>query len=141
MIRDTRLTIAERLAHLSEEIRLATVMVVSELLENAIKYGDRSPSAPPISLDVAIANGHVRIEMANATSSLEAVTRLADHVDRLTAASDKTVLWLKRVQELGNFPSDHVGLGLYRVAIEGGFTLQWSYERPLVRVVATRSIP
>jgi hypothetical protein len=132
--------VALALSELRESIRDAAVMVVSELVENAIKYGESVPSAPGI--EVSVVRGHtwVSVTVASGTRDEEAAGRLRGYTEALAASHDKLELYLARVQSLANSPEPHSRLGLYRIGVEGAFDLRCSQENGVLRMTATRSL-
>ena len=141
-VREIRAKVGALLTPYSTELRLAATMTASELLENAIKYGESVARAARIVFSLGLADGIIRIETVNGCNDHENVQRLQARLRRLATADNPKALYLNCIHELlesaaGNGGS---GLGLYRIAAEGGFTLSCHYEDGVVGVLATRSI-
>lgn len=121
------------------ELREATSMAASELVENAIKYGENVADTPQISFLLSIDGGVVQITVTNGATSLEAGT-LCARISEIAQARDKRELYMNRLKSLVADPSEGGKLGLYRIAYEGGFTLDARSENGVVTVVARREL-
>jgi predicted ATPase/serine phosphatase RsbU (regulator of sigma subunit) len=139
-VREIRCKLNAELASFPDRVRYATGMVTSELLENAIKYGEAVPAFDRITFSFLIRAGVCRITVTNGSSSLENIRRLKAMIAELNAADDKSALYTRRMQELLERPSEHTGLGIYRIGFEGGFELACDANDGIVTVVATRSV-
>lgn len=128
------------LATVSESVRMAAVMTASELVENAIKYGEPVPEAPTASVVLDRTDDLLRITVRNGVANRETVADLMLHIDRVTAAPDKTVLYFERLRELMTAGGGSSKLGIYRIACEGGFDLRCDLEDRVVTVTASRRI-
>jgi hypothetical protein len=140
--REIRAKVGALLISYSAELRLAVMMTTSELLENAIKYGESVARAPRIVFSLGLADGVIRVETVNGCSDHGKVQRLQARLQRMAIAEDPKALYLSSIRELpaSAAQSGGSGLGLYRIAAEGGFTLSCHYEDGVVGVIATRSI-
>ena len=98
-------------------------MIISELIENGIKYGNFSDLANKVFVSLNIDNNNVTIEVNNPVDH-----QAAHHLSRL----DKTVQWIrgfqdpfeayiKRIKEVSKKPlqDEESGIGLVRIAYEG----------------------
>jgi hypothetical protein len=98
-------------------------MVISELIENGIKYGNFSPPGKKVEVSICIANRTLTVEVLNPVDD-----RAQDHLRRL----DRTIQWIRgyqdpfeayveRLKEVSKKPltDDESGLGLVRIAYEG----------------------
>jgi anti-sigma regulatory factor (Ser/Thr protein kinase) len=132
--------VALALSELRESIRDAAVMVVSELVENAIKYGESVPGAPGIEVSVVREHTCVSITVVSGTRDDEAARRLRGYTEALAASRDKLELYMARMQSLADSPEPHSRLGLYRIGVEGAFDLRCSHENGVLRITATRSL-
>lgn len=138
-VRKTRKQIVEELAEHPAELRTAAAMVASELLENAIKYGEAVLGAPNIEFSFSLEDGRVRIAVTNGTRSALNVERLQERIEALNRAEDRSSLYLRRLEELLEHPAQNAGLGVYRIGYEGGFDLECFYDNDVMTVTATRS--
>lgn len=139
-IRDARALALEALANASPDLQHATGMTVSELLENAMKYGESVPGMAGASYTFTVSDDAVRIEVKNGVGSEESLTELRARIDAMAAAEDKEALYVERLQQILENPSAGGQLGLFRIACEGGFDLAYHYEAPIVTVIATRTL-
>ncbi len=99
------------------------IMILSELLENSIKYGNFEKSSTEINISLDISKCIVTIEVNNPIDK-----RSADHLKRL----DQTIQWIRgyqdsfqayveKLREISKKPlhDEESGLGLTRIAYEG----------------------
>src|SRR5688572_10647211 len=68
--------VALALSGLRQSLRDAAVMVVSELVENAIKYGESIPGAPGIEVSVVRDKARLSVTVVSGTTDEEAARRL-----------------------------------------------------------------
>lgn len=128
------------LAELPEDVREATVMTASELVENAIKYGESVPAAPNATVSLDRDGDLIRVVVRNGAASEATVGELRHHVERLAAAPDRMALYVERLRELMTSGGGGSKLGLYRIGCEGGFDLRCDYADRVVTVTATRRV-
>jgi hypothetical protein len=138
-IRQIRSRVAEALKDTDSSLRSAAVMVTSELVENAVKYGEEVPAARHISVSLAMGSNSIVIQVKNGSADANAVDALARRVDEIMSAPDKSVLYLTRLEELLSNPIETGKLGLYRIAFEGQFDIHFSYTNQVVTMMATRN--
>jgi anti-sigma regulatory factor (Ser/Thr protein kinase) len=132
--------VALALAGLRQSLRDAAVMVVSELVENAIKYGESIPGAPGIEVSLVRERARLSVTVVSGIRDVEVARRLRGYTDALASSQDKLGLYLARVQSLADVPEPHARLGLYRIGVEGAFDLRCSHEGGVLRMTATRSL-
>lgn len=132
--------VALALGGLCQSLRDAAVMVVSELVENAIKYGESTPSAPGIEVSVVREHTRLSVTVVSGTRDEEAARRLRGYTEALATSPDKLGLYMARVQSLADTPEPHSRLGLHRIGVEGAFHLRCSHEEGVLRMTATRSL-
>ncbi|WP_437819718.1 hypothetical protein [Sorangium sp. So ce1078] len=118
----------------------AAAMTACELLENAIKYGEEVPAARAIVFTLSLVEGSVDIVVVNGCTDRSSVDRLLCRIQSLRDASNKAELYVERLQELLVGPSESANLGIYRIALEGGFALDATYADEVVTVTATRRL-
>jgi hypothetical protein len=119
----------------------AISMVTGELLENAVKYGAWSTTPGPFRLRVEGSAGRAVVTVENPVASSEDpnLAALLGVVRWLRGFPDAAEAYRARLLEIASAPRDHEhtsGLGLVRVAYEGGCTLSAEVADGLVRVVA-----
>ena len=132
--------VQELLGDVPEAVRTAAVMTASELVENAVKYGESVPGAENASVVVEKDGEHLRIVVENGVAAAETVEDLMRHVERVTNAEDKTKLYVERLRELMTSGGGASKLGIYRIACEGGFDLECTYAGQVVTVTASRRV-
>jgi hypothetical protein len=140
-VQEVRERVETLLADLPTEVRAATVMTASELVENAIKYGESVPAAPHASVALDYDGQRVEVIVKNGVASPESVEALRAHVARLAAATDRTALYIQRLQELMMSGGGSTQLGIYRIGCEGNFDVECEYANQVVTVRATRQVP
>jgi hypothetical protein len=140
-VRKLRGDVADALAAFPAELKSAATMVASELIENAIKYGETIDAAPNILFSLVAGAAEIRIQTVNGSTNLHGVNRLLHLVDELSRTADKAALYLARQEQLLADPNESGSLGLYRIAFEGEFDLTCTYHERFVTVTATRKIP
>ena len=139
-VRELRKRVAEALVDCPADLRAAAVMTASELAENAIKYGEAIESAPDIQFSLCADDGEICIECTNGCTNAAGVTELTERVREIASSADPSALYIERLEQLMANPTDSGKLGLYRVALEGGFGLECTYVNDVVRVKARRKI-
>jgi hypothetical protein len=129
---------AHAVARCDPECQEATAMVVSELVENMIKYSDgKGPSAGTLSIDLE--GGLVRIEAVNSVAQSDDAHRVESSIASIAGSRDVAHLYHARIGTLYSDPSlPRTELGLLRAAFEGGVRLSCSFEPPLLHIVAER---
>lgn len=138
LLNHVRKVVFEHLQGYNAETREAVAMVASELVENAIKYGEPLPDGQNSQFCLSMTGGLVRIEVTNGLSSATAFRALLARLEEIAAADDKMALYVRRMQEIYDNPVNSVGLGLFRIAFEGACTMQCFWSDRVLRMVATR---
>lgn len=142
-IREARKLVQEALADRDPELRDAAGMTMSELIENAMKYGEPVPAMPGAKFKLTIDDDVIEIEVQNGVASDDSVANLAATVTAISAAPDqeaREALYVARLQELLDDPSAGGRLGLYRIGFEGQFDLSCTHDGQVVTVKARRTI-
>lgn len=140
-VREIRTTVRELLVEYPSEFNHAATMVCSELLENAIKYGEGVAAAPMIQFQLALLAQQLQVKVINGSTDSVGVDELMYHVRLVKESSDKEALYLARLDELLTNPCTTTKLGVYRIAHEGRFSMDCTYINEVVTVTATRSLP
>ncbi len=128
------------LRELPLDLRHATAMTGTELLENAIKYGQSGPAAHAIEFSVRVAPDCLRVEVVSHAADPAGVARLVQRVSELSNAEDRTSYCIERLEASVRPPVTRGDRGLYRIGSEGGFDLECSVTDGVVTVVAIRRI-
>lgn len=137
-VRMIRARVNLALAAESAEIRVATCMVVAELLENAVKYGTALPDARGIDFVLQVKDGGIEVRVESGTPSQEHIQRLAARIQEVDNLDSSGLHYLKRLDEIMNDPEQSGGLGLYRIAVEGEFKLSIEHKGDVFAVIARR---
>lgn len=121
-------------------LRQATQMVASELVENALKYGQATPEIQQIRFSLWLNEQEIVIEVTNGVCDRAALAEFEARIATIKQSDDKEELLLSRMQEIFARPTFESQLGLYRIASEGGFQLEYNYNVSALTVRATRKI-
>ena len=113
-------------------------MTSSELVENAVKYGESVPAAKTVSFQLEATPEMLRIHVVNGSTNAPGVAELQRRVQELHRTDDKRALYMARLEELLAQADESGKLGIYRIGFEGGFDLQLDYKDHVVSVTATR---
>jgi len=135
-VRDAAL---EALRTAPSELRSAGILAAIELAENALKFGGPVPGGTDAHLRVVYGATELRVVSENGASP-ERFRRVSELIAKIAACADRQLLYMERLNYLLQATAnDGVGLGLIRLAHEGRFELECSYDEPVLRVSATRS--
>jgi hypothetical protein len=137
-VREIRQQVGTVLEDCPEQLRSAAIMTSSELVENAVKYGESVPAAKTVSFQLEATPEMLRIRVVNGSTNAPGVAELQRRVQELRRADDKQALYMARLEELLDHADESGKLGIYRIGFEGGFDLQLDYTDHVVSVTATR---
>ena len=138
-VRKIRQQVGAALEACRQELRTAAMMTASELVENAIKYGESLPAAPSVTLSLEATAGQIFIRVVNGSTNLAGVAELERRVRDLATATNKQTLYLARLEQLLAHADDSGKLGIYRIGFEGGFDFALDYRNDVVTMTATRN--
>lgn len=94
-----------------------TVMVASELLENAIKYGIENDKSPQVSFEFKVAHDKVFISVKNGITSRDFLEDFIRIMEEIKSSQSPHELYINRLKMLMNHPEDSTSrIGLYRIA-------------------------
>ena len=82
------------------ELFSATIMVVSELVENAIKYGKSNKTMKSIDIDFTANEKAFIIQVTNLTKDIHHLEDFKMHIRKINSCDDKLLLYKQRLQEL-----------------------------------------
>jgi hypothetical protein len=114
-----------------DDLRDAIAMVSAELLENAIKYAD-----PQTLVRLTIEDdpsGQITVSVTNAIVQPEEIQRLAARLDWLRQHPDPAAAWAEALTLAisgGERHQDRPGLGILRIAYEGGSRVDYDVTAP-----------
>lgn len=114
------------------DLRDALAMVSAELLENAIKYAD-----PQRLVKLAIHEdaSDIVVAVTNAVVRSEEVQRLADRLAWLRSHDDPAAAWAAALAQATSPAGARSGLGIVRIAHEGGSRVDYDASQPGVLTV------
>lgn len=120
-----------------KELIAATKMVATELVENAIKYGEGDRITFGLST-----NGSIQISVTNQANNRNHIQKLVSTISEINNSTNLLELFQSRVMVLlnGGGKYGESQLGLYRVAYEGRFTLSQYYSDGRITVMASREV-
>jgi anti-sigma regulatory factor (Ser/Thr protein kinase) len=137
-VREVREHVARLVEQAPPALRAASIMTASELVENAIKYGETVAGAEAVSFVFHAAPDRIRIEVKNGSTNRAGVAELRRRIEEISSAEDRQAMYLFRLEELLRCPDQSGKLGIYRIGFEGGFELGFDYVDDVVTVTATR---
>ena len=140
-IRQIRQRVAETLRDCDGAFRDAAIMTASELMENAVKYGEHVAHAKEIVFSLGIHGDRIVIQVKNGAWNVDGVRELQARVRELATTADKGALYMARLEELLAMPTESGKLGIYRIGFEGQFDLECQYEDEIVTMTARRTLP
>lgn len=118
----------------------AVEMVLSELMENAVKYGAFSKQHNQITFDVELMGDVIVIEVTNPVTdkNLAHLKVLDRTIQWIRGFQDPFEAYVERVQEVAQKPMDDKtsGLGVVRVAYEGGAVLDFFLDEDSILKVS-----
>ena len=137
-VRKIRQQVGATLEACPQGLRSAAVMTASELVENAIKYGESVPAARTVTFVLEATAESLCIRVVNGSTNTVGVAELDRRVQELRRADDRQALYLARLEQLLANADESGKLGIYRIGFEGGFDLQLDYMDDVVTMTATR---
>jgi hypothetical protein len=142
-IKDVQIQVEEFLKSKKKnsDIIEATIMCATELIENAVKYGTEKPDGSSIDFDLSATEETVCITVKNGYHDVRDFQNVAENIDKINASDDHAALYVERLQELLDNPKPGVSqLGLYRIAYEGEFKLDYAHKDGILAIIAERKI-
>lgn len=136
-VRSIKSSIERALDRFPTDLRYAAGMAASELVGNAIKYGE---PPPPPHVTCRVDDKQLTIEVSNRVISEDSALDVQKRIDQAQAGHGEE-LFLDRLQEILT-GSPHGGqLGLYRICYEGAFDLSYRYVDKVLTITAVRGLP
>ena len=141
VVRNIEEKIREIFVTKNDELFNATIMVVSELVENAVKYGMDIPTVKSINFNFSVSKDVIVISVANPVDQVGHIDELKDHIHDIQNCDDPQSLYIRRLEELlENTNAKRTQLGLYRIAYEGKYDLSYEYDGKIITVNAIRTL-
>ncbi len=125
----------------NEELIEAGKMTASELIENAVKHGSSPENGSGIQFEFSADEKQIKISVTNKINSEEDYNVLKDNVNQIRASDNPEELYITRLCALmEDTKLNRSRLGLFRIAYEGEFELDYTFEDSIVTVTAIRDI-
>lgn len=125
----------------SQELCDASKMTASELIENAVKHGSAVDNGEGIHFEFVATEKQIKVTAANKVQYKEDFETLQCYIDKINGSDDPQELYLERLKMLmDNTRLVKTQLGLFRIAYEGEFTLDYNFEDNILTVIAIRDI-
>jgi hypothetical protein len=116
-----------------------TMIVVSELLENAIKYGEMNTRIANISIIFELDQQMVLMSIKNGIGEYQNLDSFLNTMSKIKTTVNKKSLYLERLQEIMRDPSlPGSKLGLYRIVSESEFDLDFHIDEYGLEMLATK---
>ncbi len=132
---------SELSAELDQSIVDAATICAVELVENAVKYGESVPNMQYIQFSLNYQHNTIEVRVSNGVVNPEDLKTVTDTIDAINAGSDPDQLYLKRLTALMESQGlSRSQLGIYRIASETGFVLQYEVVDNSITVIATRKV-
>jgi len=131
------------LAGMTDHIVDSSEMVAAELVENAVKYGASIEGAPSVDFffEYNAADKKVTVKVVSGIGAVGNLNKLKETIDTIKKSDDKAALYTGRLMEMMENPKlSESGLGLYRMAYEGEFDLDYDIKENVLKIIATRKI-
>jgi len=124
-----------------EELNDASKMTASELIENAVKYGCSITKGRGIQFELIANENLIRISVTNRINSMDDYQSVQMHIDAINASNNPQELYIDRLMNLMENPKINKSqLGLYRIAYEGEFYLNYTFQNSILTITAQRKI-
>ncbi len=114
------------------DVRDALAMISAELLENAIKYADPQRL---VRLTIHEDATDIVVAVTNAVVHAEEIQRLSERVAWLRAQPDPAAAWAAALTQAAQGVTRSAGLGILRIAYEGGSRVDYAAPEPGVVTV------
>ncbi len=119
----------------------AISMCITELTENAIKYGSNSKEQKTITIKMEVENGFVILKVSNYVTNDKHLNTFFQIIEKIKQVDNPEQLYINRLLELRDNPQKGISkLGLYRIAFEGGLSIGYTLENNILTVIARRTI-
>jgi hypothetical protein len=116
-----------------------TIIVASELLENAIKYGIANDKIGSVGFVFEIAGKSVLVKVSNGVNDNENLEKFKAVMEKIKTTENKEGLYIARLLEIMDDPSKPgSSLGLYRIVSESKFELEYELDNHVLSMIATR---
>jgi len=114
---------------LSDDTIHSLSMIISELIENGLKYGDFTKKGNKVAVVIQIAARNVTVEVLNPVddSAHEHLSKLDKTIQWIRGYQDPFEAYIERIKEVSKKPlhDTESGIGLVRIAYEGNAMLDF----------------
>jgi len=129
---------------LQRDLKDTIVMVISELLENSIKYGSFLGKDQEVRVYIEISSSYIVVEVCNPIddSCLPNLKKMDRMIQWVRGYQDPFEAYVQRLKLVSRKPFEdkESGLGLVRVAYEGDVTLDFISSKDSLTVSALKSL-
>lgn len=140
-VKEIRDKVEASLGGYEKELIDASKMTASELIENAVKHGSSLQEKAGIKFEFIASKTQIKVIVKNKIHSQDDYDILKGHIDQIHATGNPEELYVNRLRILmENTKLVKTQLGLFRIAYEGEFALNYKFEDDVVIVTATRDI-
>lgn len=135
------LNINDRIEEIIPDAKTETVervrMVSTELVENAVKYGESIPGLTGIEFELMVDSNMITVIVKNGVITDSNANEVINCIDKIENSDDHFKLYTDRLTELiRSSKLEESKLGLYRIAYEGNCDLDCSYENNILTVIS-----
>jgi hypothetical protein len=136
VLKDLREKLLARLQGHLEQVAEPIVMTSSELVENAIKYGESA-----LNFHLSVDSALIEIRVSNIIGKNGDYNAVEETIKRIQESDDPFELYTERLMELMNNPQNGpTRIGLIRIAYEGKFELNCEKKDDQITIHARRKI-
>jgi len=119
----------------------AVTMCITELTENAVKYGNDAAQGSKILASVHQNKTDIIVSVSNSIEHEQIISPLVKTLDALREAQNPGDLHIQRMREIMKSPKKGSSrLGIYRIAYEGDFKLGYKLKDGILTVEAKRKL-
>lgn len=123
----------------NEELLEAAEMSASELIENAVKYGDDKLSKKNIDFNLSLEKDKIIIVVKNDSNTPKNLNKIDLILSNIKNCDNSKLLYISKLKEIMHHPDLYESqLGFYRIAFEGQFYIDYSYNNHTLSITATR---
>jgi len=124
---------------ISKDVSESIRMISTELVENAVKYGEKVDALTGIDFALVRSSNEIIVKVANGVLIEDNVNRVIKNIDKIRNCADPSVLYIERLMELLESKNTEVSeLGLYRIAYEGDCAVDYEYASNVLTITAIR---
>ena len=138
-IRDLRETVNLAMEQFGRDTREAAMMTATELVENAVKHSASHNAGIRFHLEAD--RNKIVITVTNKVRSEQDIRFFEHNVKQIKESDNPMDLYVHRLMELGDDPCESfTRLGLYRIAYEGEYEIDYKLQDGFLTVMASSSV-